>query len=497
MFSGRLNATFGSLRSRLTWWNTLVFVFMMAGLLWGVREIFRVLLLRELDAFLGEETMAISLDLEQAGPRVADVHAEIERKSQGHREHGWFVQFLEPNGLPQWSSEATPLMMRSIPSSAVGTAPQAYSLGPFRCVEALFRPKDAPPKIIRVGSTTASIDQDLTMVTRAFGVTALLIVLVAPIGGYLLARRAIAPLAQIIRSTAKMQPEELSQRLAIQGTGDELDQLSLTINGLLDRLSHFVRRKRDFIANAAHELRSPLTAIQSSVEVALNSDRTTSEYKDLLVEIAEECGSLTQLVSQLLLLAETTSGAVVGDVEPVRLDLIVDKSIDMFRGAAEYRAIELRLDSPGEVWVAGHRQHLRQVVNNLVDNALKFTPSGGVVSVRLTIEAKFARLTVEDTGKGISEEDLPFLFERFYRGDKARQREQEGGNGLGLAICQSIVTAYQGTIELSSQLGRGTTVVVRWPIVPRPSLVAQANGDRETSPPAGVAQGPASTLTIG
>ena len=268
----------------------------------------------------------------------------------------------------------------------------------------------------------------------------------------------------------------MEERLPIRGTLDELDQLSATINRFLDLLGDYLERNREFVANAAHELRSPLAAVQSSVEVTLNTDRTVEEYQDLLAEIADQCGQLRVLVNQLLLLAETDVRSSV-DRRPVRFDRLVEKSIEMFRGAAEERGIQLAgdLEDPLTLYADGDR--LRQVVNNLIDNSLKFTAKGGQVDVSLHIEpvAHELILTVTDTGMGISPDDLPHVFERFYRGDKSRQRENlTSGNGLGLSICHSIVLAHGGTIHAESEPGRGTTFTV---LLPLPDVDRRVNAE--------------------
>ena len=261
----------------------------------------------------------------------------------------------------------------------------------------------------------------------------------------------------------------MEERLPIRGTQDELDQLSLTINHFLDLLGDYLERNREFVANAAHELRSPLAAVQSSVEVTLNSDRIGRGVSG---------PALRNRRSVRPVAGAGQSAAAVGrnrrrpvsrwKPAPCASTSWCEKSIDMFRGAAEERGIELvGRRAANAITVEGDGDRLRQVVNNLIDNSLKFTPRGGQVlrhapprSPRTTSWC----CTVADTGMGISPADLPHVFERFYRGDKSRQREDlTHGNGLGLSICQSIVMAHGGTIRVESNPGRGTTFIVCLP----------------------------------
>jgi signal transduction histidine kinase len=297
---------------------------------------------------------------------------------------------------------------------------------------------------------------------------------VAPLSGYLLAGRATRPLARIITTAARLRPSHMEERLPISGAGDELDQLSRTINRFLDLLADYLDRNREFVANAAHELRSPLAAVQSSVEVTLNTERTVSEYQDLLAEIADQCGQLRVLVNQLLLLAEIDAVRSPVELQPVQFDALVARSVEMFRGAAEERGINLTFQRETGLCIQGDSDRLRQVTNNLIDNSLKFTPAGGEVRVRLRYDAddNELELSVTDTGIGISSADLPHVFERFYRGDKSRQRENlTHGNGLGLSICKSIVAAHGGTIHAESRQGQGAKLVVSLPV-----LQSQADG---------------------
>jgi signal transduction histidine kinase len=224
-------------------------------------------------------------------------------------------------------------------------------------------------------------------------------------------------------------------------------------------------RQRDFVANAAHELRSPLAAVRTAVEVALQRDRAVSEYQDLLADVAEEASSLSALVNQLLLLAEGDAERLNPGGGTVRLADIATRAADMFQGVADQRGVVLAVTRADAVVVRGDAGHVRQVIHNLVDNALKFTPAGGRVEVDVGPGSPGrAKVRVRDTGVGIATADLPHVFDRFFNADRARPRDGEArGTGLGLSICQTIVTAYGGRLDVASELGRGTTVTVELP----------------------------------
>src|SRR5207253_10653797 len=192
-----------------------------------------------------------------------------------------------------------------------------------------------------VGCSQFYVARDMETIDRLVIFAGLIVLLISPPIGHLLTGRVIHPLAQMIQTTAKLHPGEVGERLPLRGTGDELDSLAHTINGLLDRISTYLQQEHDFLANAAHDLRTPLAAIRSSVEVALGVQRTDEEYREILGLVIEQCMSLQTLVNQLLLLAETDADRLATDVEPVQLDQLVAKAVAMFEGVADDHRLEL------------------------------------------------------------------------------------------------------------------------------------------------------------
>jgi heavy metal sensor kinase len=453
-----------TLRFRLTFWNTVVILVLVGGALWSVRELVRWTLISELNAGLIEDVKDVQLIIDHFGLNWEEVAADLEPKIISNSDRGWFVRVFSSSGELLWSSSNAPEL--KIPA-ARAVKPGSYDRANYHLLQrSLPEGKRAPPLIVRVGVRRDQVDEDLWRLTKWMLAAFAIILVAAPVSGYWLAGRATRPLATILNTTARLHPANLSERLPLRGSGDELDQLSATLNGMLDRLAVHLEQQRAFVANAAHELRSPLTAMRTSLEVALERERSPAEYRELLADLIEECISLSNLINHLLLLAEGDAGLLHADGQ-VRLDELVRRAADMFQGIAEQRGISLQVQLPHAVSIRGNRVHLREVIHNLLDNALKFTPERGTVSVEVNAPpgASRVQLFVRDTGSGIPPEDLPHVFERFYRADKSRQRTQPtGGSGLGLSICQAIVHAYGGEISLASTLGKGTTVTVSLPI---------------------------------
>jgi len=454
-------------------------------ILLAVRLWVPVTLLDDLDRVLGEDLKEIKLHFQANRSYDWDaITEELDRKAEGHDYHRWFVQFYDDQLVPKWSSTNTPTPPLPPPTSEQQQRGKPFSVGDYRLLFSRLDPPLEEGAAVCVGCATLSVSRDMATIDHLVVSAGLIVLLISPIVGNILTGRVIQPLAQMTRTTGRLHPGEVGERLPIRGTGDELDSLAQTINGLLDRIASYLQQKHDFLANAAHDLRTPLAAIRSSVEVALTSDRSEEDYRELLSVVIEQCSALQTLVNQLLLLSESDADRLQINTEPVALDEVVARAIEMFEGVADDKGVELRCGELSPIAVPGNRNHLRQVVNNLLDNAIKFTAarsdgegegcSPGDIAHRGCVEvelgedqsSRVARLTIRDNGIGISPADLPYIFDRFYRADKARARDGvASGTGLGLSICKAIVNAHGGNISVDSQLGRGTAFTVTLPLV--------------------------------
>jgi heavy metal sensor kinase len=432
----------------------------------GMRFAVRSALLEELDGVLKDDAQEIRLDLRDKYPHEAEaLFEDLTRKSEAHELHGWYVRLIKENGEQIWTSPHAP------PQTPMAPSPRelmAADKGNFRVVQFTYAESGLAPITVRVGSSLASFRREMTRIDRLALIVATLVVFATPLIGNWLAGTVVRPLSELSKKAEELQPGRLSERLPRRGASDELDQLSRTINRLLERIALHVGQRQDFLANAAHELRTPLAALRSTIEVTLDRDRSAAEYQEVLLTLSRECDVLATLVNQLLLLAEAETPQEAQSREPLDWSFVARTAVSMFEAVAEHKGIELRSEIGAGLLVRANRYHLRQIVNNLIDNALKYTLSGGAVTVRLKRMGAFdwAELTVADTGVGLSEEDAKRVFERFFRVDKARQKEAGvGGTGLGLSISESLVIAHGGKIQLTSELGRGTVVSVKLPLV--------------------------------
>jgi heavy metal sensor kinase len=464
MLFARIKEASYYLRVRLAVWYGGVFTLLVAATLFVVHEGSRYTITQETDTRLLEDARETAQAVAQLYPDHDKVEQMLKRKADTHTHERLFLQLIDVDGAMRWPRDGNPPGLETLKIPA--DMRSIVEIGDFHIAQLPVEYPGIPKYLVRVGASQEQINAKIWERTRVMMIAGALVMILAPLGGYWVAGYAIEPLTTILQTTRRLQPTQLSDRLPIRRTGDELDQLSHTINHFLDRIAEYLKRKREFVANAAHELRSPLAAIRSSVEVTLGAQRTPAEYEALLETVADECSQLTTLVNQLLLLAESDPSRVSKHSEYLHLERLVDSSIEMFRGVAEERGVTLETDFKACGRISGDPGRLRQVVNNLLDNAIKFTPAGG--KVRAEIEqpegTKKVVLRVRDTGCGIPAHDLPLVFERFYRGDKSREREGfKRGTGLGLSIAFAIVNEFGGQITVQSKVGEGTTFTVTLP----------------------------------
>ena len=295
-----------------------------------------------------------------------------------------------------------------------------------------------------------------------------LLLLVAAGGGYWLSRRALSPVDALVRTAHEISGINLDQRLPKLATGDELQRLSDTLNEMLDRIEKAFLRVTQFTADASHELRTPISLIRTEAELALRRSRGEGEYKEALRGILLEAERTTTIVEQLLALARADSGRETLHVEILNLSAAMREVKENWRQVAEIRNLQFSSSIEADLFVAGDVMLLRKLADLLLDNALKYTPAPGNVELSLAKINTNAVLAVRDSGPGIAADEQSRIFERFYRIDKARSREQ-GGAGLGLAIAKWIVTQHRGTISVTSQLGDGSTFSIELPLATSPT----------------------------
>jgi heavy metal sensor kinase len=288
-------------------------------------------------------------------------------------------------------------------------------------------------------------------------------------GGWFIADRALRPIDTITRQAQQISEQDLHRRLNLDLPEDEVGRLARTFDAMLDRLDTAFKRQRQFTADASHELRTPLTVMKTNIGVTLNRPRNVQQYQTALSEVETEIDRLTRLTNDLLLLARSDAHQPIAQLHNLDLAPLVQDVVEELQPLAEANSLTLTSVAPKSAKAHGNSDQLHRVFFNLIENAIKYTKHGGI-KVQVTTQPAAIGIppqvciAIEDTGSGIAAEHLPHLFERFYRVDSARTREQ-GGTGLGLAIAHSIITAHGGSIDVESEIGHGTIVTVILPAV--------------------------------
>ncbi len=334
---------------------------------------------------------------------------------------------------------------------------------------------DAPGTVLIVARSITDIERTLTMVRTALAVMAPLILATGALLGYTLAARALSPVRAMAATARGITERDLHRRLDLGLPHDELGELAATFNGMLARLEESFEGLKRFTADASHELRAPLASLRSEADVTLARPRSAVEYRTSLARISGELEDLSGLIDDLLMLARADAGREAVALTPVNLREIVDAADQRWRVRASDAGVNLLVE-PADIWAVGDRRHLLRALDNLIENALRYTPNGGSIGISAR-RGKEVMLTVSDTGSGIDAAHLTHLFERFYRADPARSRE-DGGSGLGLSLVQWIAQAHGGTVSIASRPGQGTTVTLSLPVPSRPGEPSRPSSSR-------------------
>jgi heavy metal sensor kinase len=291
------------------------------------------------------------------------------------------------------------------------------------------------------------------------------LLLIGAAAGYWMSTRALRPVDEITRAAQAITPQDLSQRVSVPKTRDELQRLGETLNKMLQRIESAVARITQFTADASHELRTPVALIRTRAEVVLANPRTGEQYRAALREVLAESERISALIENLMTLARADTGSETLAVQRIEISELAREVCTQAQTLADAKQLQWKAVVPETpIWVHGDAHALRRLLLILIDNAVKYTPSTGSVSLALQTTEDSVEIRVQDMGIGISEADLPHIFERFYRADKARSREL-GGTGLGLSIARWIVNAHAGDIKVESAAPGGTTFLVRLPLV--------------------------------
>jgi heavy metal sensor kinase len=455
-------------RARLTAWYVLLLAVILTALGSFLLLRLRAGLVAEVDNTLDSQAAGILADPDGLEPMPAAGVAGLPRGQT-------VAQLLSPTGQVREragtaapaESLVTPAMLRqALAGEQVRTEVRS---GPNRAryrVLGLRRAGPGTPTVLVVASPLADVDRSVERLRLLLLVAGPMALVLAGGAGWLLARAALRPVGRMTEQAEAIGADRLHDRVSVPDAVDELNRLARTLNGMLDRIERGVVEQRRFVADASHELRTPLAVMRAELEVALRGDDPAADASEVLVSAAEEVARMSKIVDDLLTLAHRDENSLELLLAPVDLGEVAAEVAGQLRPLAEAGGVRLVVEAP-PVPVVADQARVTQVVTNLVDNAVKYTGAGGSVRVRVWERTGGGGLAVSDTGTGIGPEDLPKVFDRFFRLDAARTRAR-GGSGLGLAICKELVEAHGGRIWADSVPGAGSTFTLTLPAQPPP-----------------------------
>jgi len=404
---------------------------------------------------------------------------------------GKFIQVLDESGNIGRKSEnlknvQLPISLNALKNASKGliTFETNRSIGntPLRVITFPVTENNHVTKIVQIASSLEGVEDALNTLFIILIITVPLALMVASLGGQFLAHKALKPVDNITQTARIITSQNLNQRITPPNVKDEISRLIETFNEMISRLDQSFRQIKQFSSDASHELKTPLTILKGEVEVTLRKERPPEEYQQTLKSNLEEINRMSQIVEDLLLLSRADTGEVRLNKEDINLTEILNEVVTQMGRLAMSKGLSLSTSNHHQdIHIFGDALRIRELFINLIENGIKYTEQGGSIHITLQKEndlfvrsqgdwkegekGEFAKVIISDTGIGIAKENQERIFSRFFRVDKARSREQ-GGSGLGLSICKWIVEAHQGEIVVESELGKGSSFIVKLPSFP-------------------------------
>ena len=420
---------------------------------------------RNVDLGLLTEAKELSLLLESVkGMSEEDITRLFDHQTKSS--YRLFVRLLGPNGDIFASSDVSSLDMdlNSTVTGALnhetGHAFQTLPLPQSRYRARVLSYAIEPDKVLQIGTSQEGLQRIIEKRWREFGMVMTVLIVFSTFVGWFVAKCALKGVEEVTRTAIQISNGDFSSRVPITGRGEEIDRLANTFNNMVERIQALVKGMKEVTDNMAHDLRSPITRIRGVAEMAITSAKDNRDYEHMAGSVVEECDRLLGIINTMLDISEAKAGLSKLNISQVDISMIVEETCELFRPIAEDKNIRIikRLSDNTFIWA--DNQKLQRVVSNLLDNALKYTPTGGTVTVIVEGDADQVMVSVNDNGMGISRDDLPHIFRRFYRGDRSRSQP---GTGLGLSWARAIIEAHGGHISATSTLNERSTFTVTLP----------------------------------
>jgi heavy metal sensor kinase len=468
MFLSKILRPPGTLAARLTLWYAGIFTISTLVAFGAFYLVISTVLSERGDQDLMKDVREYSAMLAAEG--IDRVKAEMAWEALSDGQEHIFLRLLSMDGR-----ELTATDMSAWRSIGTGSrALEKLKTGADYVLETLDLPEQefqvrtvygsiGPDLVLQIGESLEEDAEFLELHRTVFIPLMAVMVIIAAIVGWLMARRALTGVEEVTQTAVEISKGALDKRVPFKSRGNEIERLATTFNYMLDRINLLIKGMREMSDNIAHDLRSPLARIRGVAEMALTTSATEEEHKAMAGSMLEECDRLLGMINAMLDIAEAESGAGEIQLEEVDLVSIIQRACELFQAIAEENSVTIAADLPENCLVYGEARKFQRMVANLLDNALKFTPPQGTVTVSLKADNGQVAISVSDTGIGISEDDLPHVFKRFYRCDNSRAQQ---GTGLGLSLVKAIAGSLGGSVNATSHLGEGSTFTVTLPQMP-------------------------------
>lgn len=417
------------------------------------------------DEDLLEDTEELSALLGEKGIDEVRRTIILEAKTDGQKDV--FYRLLSPDGKDLGSSELFfwgPLKVNlsALQRIAINRQPVFETLtieGRRHKARTVYAPL-GPNIIIQIGTSLEDDDEFLAAFRQIFGATITLVMALAGLLGWFMAKRALRDVEEVTHTARAISATDLKRRVPVKGRAEEIDQLATTFNDMLDRIQKLITETKEMTENIAHDLRSPITRIRGMAEMALTNGKAIDEYEAAAASTIEDCDRLLDMINTMLYISQTEATAENFVTQEVDMTSVVRDACELFQPVAEDKGVHLVVEIGGELKVRGVLQWLQRMLANLIDNALNYTPPSGTVTVSIGGDKKLGVIAVKDTGIGMAPDELPHIFRRFYRCERSRSQP---GTGLGLTLVEAIVLAHRGQITVTSTPNLGTTFTVTLP----------------------------------
>jgi heavy metal sensor kinase len=451
--------------SRLTFWYTIICVAFCITIVSVVSMKMSSNARKRVDQSLTTELTEFAGIYEQKG--VQGLQEEFDLEAQANGENNLFCRLLSSQRQPVassamsgWASLEKELSSLQAPASNTPVLVSIHAeKSPLNARIASAQTPDG--KVLQIGRNLYADNHFQEKIHRILFTSSLLMILLSTVSGWLIAKRAMSGVQRVTLAVSKIRRDRLNQKVPFGTEGDEIEQLVEAFNGMIERIGTLVRELKEVTDNVAHDLRSPITRMRGAAETTLTGPQEIEYYREMGQTIIEESERLTQMINTALEIAQAESGLLELKREPTDLTAILKNAADLFMPVAEEKQITLRANLPDDPLILfGDKSRLQRTIANLLDNAIKYTPLGGQITLAAFTHGQLIRIEISDTGIGIAPDETDHVFERFYRSEKSRSSQ---GNGLGLSLCKTIIQAHGGCITVKSQPGNGSTFTATLP----------------------------------